>query len=284
MSERTIQAVIAAKETRDGDGVKIHRIANGRNMALLDPFLLIDEIAAEDSADYLGGFPEHPHRGFETVTYMLEGRMRHRDHTGAEGVIGPGDVQWMTAGRGVLHSEMPEQEQGRMHGFQLWVNLPAKEKFKPAHYQEIPVATIPSLEQPGYVAKVIAGDFAVSGATLARGPVEGIASKPIMLDLQLNAGAEIVLDLEPQHTALVKMIAGAVTDRQSKRVSDKNLAQLSPGSSLYLRAEEEPSRFLLLAGAPFNEPIAHWGPFVMNTQEQLQQAIQDMYNGKIVAA
>ena len=196
---RELVQIISAKAAQDGDGVKIHRLAGRHLHRVLNPFLMIDEINSDDAADYIGGFPEHPHRGFETITYMKAGRMRHRDHMGNEGVIGPGDLQWMTAGAGVLHSEMPEQEQGLLHGFQIWLNLPAAEKMKPAAYQDIANAEVTQqcLDGGGF-ARVIAGGVTIN-QQLLRGPLPEISTQPVMVDLKLSAGESVELDFNTEN-------------------------------------------------------------------------------------
>lgn len=200
---RTLQRVIDARAASDGDGVKIRRIAGRDVMAQIDPFLLLDEIQSEDGADYIGGFPAHPHRGFETITYMLDGAMRHKDHLGNEGVIASGDVQWMTAGKGVIHSEMPEQTDGLLHGFQLWLNLPANEKMKPAAYQEYASASIPLIDlgTDGSV-KVIAGELSHQGVRV-KGPVADSTTHPTYLDIDLKPGASWQLAVNSEHPVVL---------------------------------------------------------------------------------
>jgi redox-sensitive bicupin YhaK (pirin superfamily) len=234
----------------------------------------LDEFGTDAAADYIAGFPEHPHRGFETVTYMLDGRMRHRDNHGHEGVLVPGSVQWMTAGRGIVHSEMPEQQEGRMRGFQLWLNLPARDKMTEPKYQEfgperIPVAT----PAPGVSVKVIAGEV---GAV--KGPIEQPATDPTYLDVGLSAGTAFNHVLPGQHAAFVYVFEGAV-QIGSNAVKAGEMVVLSEGSEVHLSANED-SRAILVAGRPLNEPVARHGPFVMNTREQLIQAVEDFQKGK----
>lgn len=275
---RTLQRVINAKPSLDGDGVKIHRIAGRDVMAQIDPFLLLDEIRSEEGADYIGGFPAHPHRGFETVTYMLHGAMRHKDHLGNEGVIASGDVQWMTAGRGVIHSEMPEQTDGLLHGFQLWLNLPASEKMKPAAYQEYASAQIPVLDpEEGVRVKLIAGTLSRQGANV-QGPVAGNSTEPTYLDIDMAPGATWELAVKPQQTVLLLVFSGATTE-----LSAGQMGIYQQGEALSLSASEQGARALLLAGTPIREPVSQYGPFVMNTEEEIKQAIRDYNAGRLVA-
>ena len=275
---RTFQHVINARPSSDGDGVKIRRIAGRDIITKLDPFLLLDEIRSEDGADYIGGFPAHPHRGFETITYMIDGAMRHRDHLGNEGVIASGDVQWMTAGRGVIHSEMPEQTDGLLHGFQLWLNLPASEKMKPAAYQEYSSAQIPLLDlEEGVRVKLIAGSLSHQGA-IVQGPVSDSSTQPTYIDIDLKPGASWELAVKPQQTVLLLVFNGAMTD-----VSAGQMGIYQQGDALSLTASEQGARALLLAGTPLREPISQYGPFVMNTEEEIEQAIRDYSAGRLVA-
>ena len=275
---RALHEIINARATSDGDGVKISRIGGPDVIDKIDPFLLLDEIRSEDGVDYVGGFPAHPHRGFETVTYMLDGAMRHKDHLGNEGVIASGDVQWMTAGRGVVHSEMPEQTDGLLHGFQLWLNLPATEKMKPAAYQEYAGARMPVVElaQGGSV-KVIAGEFYHRGAT-AQGPVADSSTHPTYLDIELNPGASCELAVNNAQTVLLLVFRGASTE-----LSAGQLGIYRDGDTLSLKASAQGLRALLLAGTPLREPVSQYGPFVMNTREEIEQAIRDYNEGRLVA-
>ncbi|MCX2979594.1 pirin family protein [Halieaceae bacterium IMCC14734] len=275
---RSLQRVINARDTADGDGVKIRRIAGRDVNAQLDPFLLLDEMNSEDGADYIGGFPSHPHRGFETITYMLDGAMRHRDHLGNEGVISSGGVQWMTAGAGVIHSEMPEQTEGLLHGFQLWLNLPASEKMQPAAYQEYASDQIPVLELGGGSRiKVIAGAVP-RGVTVVTGPVAENTTRATYLDVDLQAGASWELKVDPTQTVLLLVFEGSTTELQAGQ-----LGIYHRGDALAVRASGEGARALLLAATPLREPIAQYGPFVMNTQAEIEQAISDYNEGRFVA-
>lgn len=274
--QRTVETTINAVPTNDGDGVKIARSIGSRLLPQLDPFLLLDELKSDDAADYIGGFPPHPHRGFETITYMLEGQMRHRDSAGNEGVIRAGDVQWMTAGSGIIHSEMPEQQQGRLWGFQLWSNLPAADKMRAPRYQEIAAADIPEVEQAGASVRVIAGTLGE-----VTGPVQDIATQPLLLDVRLSPGGRQQLTLPSEHSALVYVYKGALTIA-GRTLHAQQLGHLASGDSLDLLALEEETGALVLAAAPLNEPIVRAGPFVMNTEAELQQAFADYRSGKLV--
>jgi redox-sensitive bicupin YhaK (pirin superfamily) len=267
---RKLIQVLPAQATQDGDGVKIHRLAGRRLNQVLNPFLMIDEINSHDAADYIGGFPEHPHRGFETITYMKAGRMRHRDHMGNEGVIGAGDVQWMTAGAGVLHSEMPEQEHGLMHGFQIWLNLPAAEKMKPAAYQEILSRDITEQKLPGGgLVRVIAGKVNLD-QQLLQGPLPEISTQPVFMDVKLTANEAVELSFNKENTAMVYVYNGttdAITSRQ--------LGVYASGITLLLEGGPAGAELLVLSGRPIKEPLAQYGPFVMNTTEEIERAITD---------
>jgi hypothetical protein len=274
---RQLEQIVSATPASDGDGVRIHRLAGPTLHPLLNPFLMIDEINSEEATDYIGGFPEHPHRGFETITYMKAGRMRHRDHMGNEGLIGAGDVQWMTAGAGVMHSEMPEQEAGLLHGFQIWLNLPAREKMKPAAYRDIPAAEIVALDigQGGRV-HAIAGEIDLAGGRLT-GPMAGLSTAPVFLDVNLASGQHIDMAFAEEHRALVYVYQGA-TDALRRR----ELGVYAPGSTLRLDAGSQGAQLLILSGRPIAEPVVQYGPFVMNTQEEIEQAIRDYRSNVLV--
>ncbi len=282
---RQLQAVYDSQAVTDGEGVKIQRSVTRGQLHTFDPFLLLDEIRSDDAADYIGGFPEHPHRGFETVTYMLEGRMRHRDHMGNEGVLNAGGVQWMTAGRGVLHSEMPEQEQGLLHGFQLWVNLPASEKMSEPQYRYLKAEQIPTVTlDNGTRVKVIAGEFK-QGQQYIQGAVLGVSTKPDYFDIQLPEQTGIDIGVEENKTVVVYVYEGSVdigsAEGSCRSLKTQQMGQLRNGNRVQLHSNAA-ARFLLLAGEPLNEPIANWGPFVMNTPEQIEQAVEDYRLGRLV--
>lgn len=274
---RQLDQIVSARPANDGDGVRIHRLAGPAVQERLNPFLMLDEINSDDAADYIGGFPEHPHRGFETITYMKAGRMRHRDHMGNEGVIGPGDVQWMTAGAGVMHSEMPEQEQGLLHGFQLWLNLPAREKMKPAAYRDIAAAEIAAL-RVGDNASVaaIAGTVSVQGNVLA-GPMQGLSTEPVLLDVELGAHGLIDIDMASDNRALVYVYQGA-----TEQLRQRELGVYAAGDSLHLVAGANGARALVLSGRAIDEPVVQHGPFVMNSRAEIEQALRDYRDNRLV--
>jgi quercetin 2,3-dioxygenase len=276
MSDRHITRRIRGIDTADGAGVKLKRIIGQPGLDMLDPFLLLDEFRSDDAGDYIAGFPEHPHRGFETVTYMLAGRMQHRDNHGNSGDLMPGSVQWMTAGRGILHSEMPQQENGLMWGFQLWVNLPAKDKMIAPRYQDISPDRIPLVRPAeGVEVRVIAGELA--GAI---GPVEGIVTAPIYLDISLQPGATLALDLPFGHHGFAYVFEGESALVGGELLQRSELGVLSEGEQLQLRGGDKPSRLLVVAGKPLKESVTRYGPFVMNTPEQIHEAIADFRAGK----
>lgn len=280
--QRQLLRIIPALGTSDGAGVRIRRSLGQSQQARFDPFLMLDEFNSESSDDYIGGFPSHPHRGFETVTYMLEGHMLHEDHMGNQGNLRSGDVQWMTAGRGIIHSEMPQQDEGRMHGFQMWLNLPAAEKMKPAQYRDIPASDIPSvaLENGGTV-KVIAGEVEVDGKTVA-GPIQGLSTEPRYWDVQLPAGASFEQAIAKGLNAFLYVFEGDLTVGEPARKVDNGTAGLlGDGDTLTLRAGDNGARALVLAGKPIKEPIAQYGPFVMNTSDEIEEAINDYRAGKL---
>lgn len=279
--QRHVEEVIQASPASDGDGVRLLRVFGGNNLARFDPFLMLDEFGSYEARDYIGGFPPHPHRGFETVTYMLEGKMEHRDHMDNVGLLEPGDVQWMKAGSGIIHSEMPRQDHGRMRGFQLWVNLPAVEKMTPATYSDIPSGDIPTYDVADARIKAIAGSVTVNGKQLT-GAVTDRSSEPAYLDIQAGCQpVELEIPVPEGYTALVYVYEGAarVGDRQTG-ISAQQLARLSRSGDLKLTADRE-SRLLLITGKPLGEPIVHYGPFVMNSQEEIEQALADYKAGRL---
>lgn len=271
--------IIAGMPASDGAGVRLTRVIGTPSLPELDPFLMLDEFGTDRPEDYLAGFPDHPHRGFETVTYMLDGRMRHKDNHGNEGLLTPGSVQWMTAGRGLVHSEMPEQESGRMRGFQLWVNLPAREKMSDPRYQEFAPERIPQVEPAeGVSVKVIAGSVGdVSG------PIVQPATDPLYLDITLAAGRQWPYALPAGHNAFAYVFEGGVTvgeGESARAVAQSELAVLGGGRQLQLQAGAQEARLILVAGRPLREPVARHGPFVMNTREELMQAFIDYQEGR----
>ena len=280
---RKIEEVLVAQSASDGDGVRLKRVFGGGNLARFDPFLMLDEFGSNDPGDYIGGFPSHPHRGFETVTYMLEGHMEHRDHMGNVGQLMAGDVQWMKAGSGVIHSEMPKQVEGRMRGFQLWVNLPASEKMTPASYTELAAASIPHYEIGGIHVKAIAGGLTLNGVSVS-GPIAGLATEPGYLDIAVGPAQALLVDVPEGHTALVYVYEGALQiGSDSYSIKAGNLARLSLTGELVIETDAD-TRLLVISGKPIGEPIVQRGPFVMNTAEEIHQAIRDYTDGKLVAA
>jgi redox-sensitive bicupin YhaK (pirin superfamily) len=282
MSKRKLQAVIESVPASDGAGVQLRRSLGGDRNLRIDPFLMLDEFYSDDPDDYLAGFPSHPHRGFETVTYMLDGHMRHEDSFGNRGDLGPGDVQWMTAARGIIHSEMPQQTEGRMRGFQLWVNLPAREKRKPAAWRDVPAREIPTVAlEGGGEARVIAGTLR-QGTAVTRGPIQGTSTEPLYLDLRLPPRAAASIPVEPAHNAFIYAYEGTVSVGEEARPLPLRAAGLlTPGESVDLVAHETGARLLLIAGRPIGEPIVQYGPFVMNTREEIEQAIADYQSGRL---
>jgi redox-sensitive bicupin YhaK (pirin superfamily) len=273
---RAVERVIAGMPTSDGAGVKLTRVLTQPLQRRLDPFLMLDAFGTDDPKDYIAGFPNHPHRGFETVTYMIAGRMRHRDNAGHEGLLTNGSVQWMTAGRGIVHSELPEQEDGRMEGFQLWLNLPAKDKMRAPWYRDIATEEIPEfVTDEGVRVRVIAGkSHGVEGAMTRE------VTEPTYLDIELPAGATFTQALPAGHNGFVYVYRGGVkiegTDVPVQRMA---ILDNNGGDGARITAPAA-SRVLLIAGRPLNEPIAQYGPFVMNSNEEIFQAVQDYQNGR----
>ena len=270
---------VRGQAASDGAGVRLTRVIGGQELPDLDPFLLLDEFGTDRAEDYIAGFPDHPHRGFETVTYMLDGRMRHRDNHGNEGLLTPGSVQWMTAGRGLVHSEMPEQESGLMRGFQLWVNLPARDKMSDPRYQEFPATQIPVLHPAaGVEVKVIAGS--VEGT---EGPIRQPATDPLYLDIALAADTGWTYVLPEGHNAFAYVFEGRVAVGEAdgaRPLEASEMGVLGGGGRLVLRAGDAPARLILVAGRPLREPVARYGPFVMNTRQELMQAFVDFQEGR----
>jgi redox-sensitive bicupin YhaK (pirin superfamily) len=275
-SARDVVKVVRGRPTSDGAGVKLTRVIGQDALDMLDPFLMLDEFRSDSSADYIGGFPEHPHRGFETVTYMLAGRMRHGDNQGNSGLLTPGSVQWMTAGRGIVHSEMPEQENGLMWGFQLWVNLPAKDKMTAPRYQDIAPGEVPEVRRDGATVRVLAGRFGS-----VEGPVGGVATEPVYLDVHLAKGVELEIELPEGHNAFTYVYEGqaeAGSGAAGKLVRG-DLGVLGKGATVRLAAPDAAAKLIVVAGKPLNEPVAKYGPFVMNTPQQIMQAVEDFRAG-----
>jgi quercetin 2,3-dioxygenase len=283
MITRSVERVLTGRPASDGGGVRLTRVISPEQG--LDPFLLLDEFDSSRAGDYIAGFPAHPHRGFETVTYMLDGHMLHEDHLGNRGDLTAGAVQWMTAGRGIIHSEMPQQTAGRMRGFQLWINLPAADKMKPAGYQDLAPDRIPTSELPGARVRVVAGRFeslAPASAPVA-GPVGGGKTAPLYLDVGVDPDGGVALATPAAHRLLAYVFEGAPTVG-GRSVAKGQLAILTAGTRLEIRTGESAARVLLIGGQPLGEPVVHYGPFVMNTAAEIEQAIRDYQSGRLTAA
>lgn len=275
-TNRQITQLVSGQNTSDGGGVKLKRIIGQGVLPRLDPFLLLDEFASDQPEDYLAGFPEHPHRGFQTVTYMLAGKMQHKDSKGNVGLIESGGLQWMNAGRGIIHAEMPQQTQGLMRGFQLWLNLPASQKMSEPSYQDIPPADIPVLQvNPGLEIKVLAG---VYGDT--SGPVYTQAVKPLFLDIRFHRAQTTTVQLERESTAFIYCYQGSVLIADSV-LEQGQLGVLTDGEQVEVVGESD-SCCILVSAQPIKEPIVQYGPFVMNTQQEIEQALQDYQSGKLL--
>lgn len=280
--QRQLQQILQGRETSDGAGVRIKRSLGQDQSARFDPFLMLDEFGSNSADDYIAGFPAHPHRGFETVTYMLEGHMLHEDHMGNKGHLRNGDVQWMTAGRGIIHSEMPQQEHGIMRGFQLWLNLPAAEKMKPAHYRDIPASDIPQTDLPnGGRIKVIANTAVVNDKVIS-GPIQDLSTEAIYWDVHLPQHAEFNHAIPVNHNTFIYVYEGDIAIGEDRRkLTQANAGLLSKGDELKVQALTEDTRFLVISGKPIKEPVVQYGPFVMNTTDEIEQAILDYRAGTL---
>jgi quercetin 2,3-dioxygenase len=277
---RPILSIWNSQETMEGAGVRLKRAFGFSQMSHLDPFLLLDDFHSDLPEDYLAGFPWHPHRGIETVTYMIEGKVKHEDSLGHEGVISPGDVQWMTAGNGIIHQEMPEQEKGKLWGFQLWVNLPASHKRMEPRYQNIPSSRIPVvLLEHGVQMRVISGVVRNT-----EGPVHGIVVEPLYLDVLLPPNKELVHSLPKDHTAFAYVFEGDgfFDEEESKKITSEQIVLFGPGDAVKIKSGNSGTRLLLVAGKPLKEPIAWQGPVVMNTQAELEEAFAELRRGSFV--
>jgi len=281
MTVRTVLSSHRAVDTSDGAGVKLKRALGQHPGARLDPFLMLDFFSSDDPNDYIEGFPAHPHRGFETVTYIVDGHMLHEDHLGNRGDLKAGGVQWMTAGRGIIHSEMPQQTAGLLRGFQLWINLPAKEKMKPAGYRDIPAEEIPVITAPGARVKLVAGVITLNGTTTT-GPINGLSTEPLYADVALDAGASLTLPVKSGLNAFLYVFEGAVL-AAGTQVPIGGVAILDNGDELTLSGGPNGGRVLLVAGRAIGEPVAQYGPFVMNTREELETAVNDYRAGRLTA-
>jgi hypothetical protein len=273
---RTIARVVKGTPTSDGAGVKLTRFVGTPALPRVDPFLMLDNFRSDEPSDYLAGFPDHPHRGFETITYMIAGRFRHHDNKGHSGLLESGGAQWMTAGRGIVHSEMPEQEEGLVSGFQLWLNLPASEKMRPAEYKDIQRWDIPVAKLDGGAeARVLAGEML--GVV---GPISGRSTEPVLVDVSLPPNTSVTVPLSEAHMGFVLTFEGAPVRVGESAIGKDELGVLSAGGALTLRSGDHASRVLLVAGKPIKEPIAQLGPFVMNTPDEIRQAVRDFEAGK----
>ncbi|MEM9965536.1 MAG: pirin family protein [Asticcacaulis sp.] len=271
---RSVTRIVRGQPATDGAGVKLNRVLGTQALPEVDPFLMLDEFRSDDPTAYIAGFPDHPHRGFETITYMLAGRMRHRDSKGNEGLLGPGDVQWMTTARGLVHSEMPEQEDGLMQGFQLWLNLPASEKMLDPAYKDVPADTIPVIRHTDVSVKLLAGQY--QGQS---GPIASPTTKPFIADVTLEQDADIAIPVPADHAGFIYVHDGAV-NVGDKVIERGQAAVLTQGDQLPLIAGLDGAKVLVVLGKPLGEPIARHGPFVMNTPEEIYQAFADFRAGK----
>lgn len=276
MTSRRIKQVVSALEVSEGAGVSVFRSIGTPARRNLDPFLMLDQFSTDDPDDYIAGFPDHPHRGFNTFTYMLDGHMRHSDSMGNRGDIGPGGAQWMKAGSGVIHSEMPQQESGRMRGFQLWINLPAEQKMTTPEYQEVRPEAIPEIEIDGVIVRIVAGDM-----NEQHGPVTDPNTQFQYLDVSLPAGDDFNHVLPENHAAFIYLFEGHISVADAG-LQEQQLAVLSKGEQLSVKAGSDGARFLLVAGRAIDEPIVQYGPFVMNTRKEIEQALEDYREDRLV--
>jgi redox-sensitive bicupin YhaK (pirin superfamily) len=277
--DRTIGKSVRGMATSDGAGVKLTRVIGSPLLRRLDPFLMLDEFRSDEPQDYLAGFPNHPHRGFETVTYMIAGKFRHQDNKGHSGILAAGGAQWMTAGRGIVHSEMPEQEEGLVHGFQLWLNLPKKDKMCPASYKDVQAEEIPHVALPnGVVVRALAGT--INGVS---GPIHGRETEPVYFDVEIPAGATAQIPIPAGHEGFVYPFAGNVVVGDKRELVRGELGVLGDAhktDGVTLRADTQSARVLVVAGKPLHEPVVQYGPFVMTTPEEVEQAIVDFQAGR----
>ena len=276
MSTRRVIQIVSAIEVTEGAGVSVYRSIGTPARRNLDPFLMLDQFSTYDPDDYIAGFPDHPHRGFNTFTYMIDGHMRHGDSMGNSGDLGPGGAQWMKAGSGVIHSEMPQQESGRMRGFQLWINLPANQKMTAPEYQEVRPRAIPEVDRDGSRVRVIAGEY--EGQS---GPVADPNTGFHFLDVTLPAGSDFECALPARHTAFIYLFEGSAMV-VNDALKEQQLGVLDEGEQLSITADSDGARFLLVAGSAINEPIVQYGPFVMNTRKEIEQALDDYRDGRLV--
>ena len=278
MNRSIITSRISARPASDGAGVKIKRVIPNSGFAQIDPFLMLDEIRSDDSSDYAAGFPDHPHRGFETVTYMRKGILEHQDHLGNRGVIESGGAQWMTAGKGVIHSEMPLQKEGAFHGFQLWLNLPAQEKMRPAEYHDLQPDMIPKVAVGDHQVAVLGGRFIHDGETIT-GPIGDRVTDPHLWDIELNGSEPLSFHIDPNLRSQLYLYEGEASVN-GETIALDSLVQLQPGEPISLTSGST-ARLLLLAGKPLREPVVQYGPFVMNSRDEIEQAIRDYQTGNL---
>lgn len=282
MTLRTIAELMPAVDTQDGAGVRLQRALGARPGMRLDPLLMLDAFSSDNPDDYIAGFPAHPHRGFETVTYILDGHMLHEDHLGNRGDLVAGGVQWMTAGRGIIHSEMPQQREGRLRGFQLWINLPAREKMKPAGYRDIAPEEIPCVDLAhGGQVKVIAGQVVLESGSVT-GPIAGGATEPLYLDVSLPSHSALTVPVPTGHNVLLYVFEGTLF-LEEHPVPKATAVILSQGDEVRLLTRESAARCLLIGGKPLHEPVVQYGPFVMNTREEIERAVRDYQAGRLTA-
>lgn len=289
MTNRTLRLEVPSMATSDGAGVKLRRSIGQRPGVRLDPFLMLDEFGTDNPNDYIAGFPSHPHRGFETVTYMIDGHMRHEDHLGHVGDLKSGGVQWMTAAHGIIHSEMPQQTDGRMRGFQLWINLPSSEKMRSPSYRDIQPDEIPSFAgedaaHRSFRVKLIAGKLPIGGITHS-GPINGLSTEPLFLDIELEPDASFTCPIKAGLNAFTYPYEGSLYldegDGRSQRIAHQSAGILSDGDTIAIKAGKSGSRAIILAGRPIGEPIVQYGPFVMNTREEIEEALNDYQSGRL---
>lgn len=274
---RAVERVLRAMDTSDGAGVSLKRSIGTPQLDMLDPFLMLDSISTDNADDYIAGFPEHPHRGFETVTYMVEGAMGHEDSIGSKGVLRSGGVQWMTAGSGIIHSETPMQEEGLLQGFQLWINLPARDKMIDPRYQNIEAVDVPEISvSKGADLRLVAGEMFGK-----LGPINGISTDPVFVDAKLDAGKEVTIPVAEGHSAVVYVFIGDAIVA-GKDVATHHLAILKDGDGVTLRGGQDGGRMLVIAARPINEQVVRYGPFVMSSKQELMQAFDDYQRGNFV--
>ncbi|MCH7598071.1 pirin family protein [Patescibacteria group bacterium] len=277
MNVRKIKKLFPAKPTLEGAGVRLHRGFGYEEVPLFDPFLLLDDFGSSDPQDYLPGFPWHPHRGIETVTYMIRGRVEHEDSLGNKGVIADGDVQWMTAGSGIIHQEMPQQYRGTSKGFQLWINLPRAKKMMPPRYRGILSKDIPTVERENADVKVIAGNYQGTA-----GPVADLAVHSVYLDVALRARQTFSCEVPSHHTVFLYVFEGSIVIGDDEVIHESIVVLTLEGSTVSVNTRNEGARFLLIGGEPLGEPVAWRGPIVMNTDEELERAFEEYRNGTFV--